>query len=420
MSKNRTNRDEEILDQRAIISRQRIQQKKEARRRKTAKQLLLILSILLFTGMVVAFFVFLRPMLINDKKETETTTEATKQAEASTVMVATTQPEIVAYVIDGNKLYSTDSAGKKTPYHGWAEIDGKKYYGEQDGTLIKDKIVNQDDMRYYLDPEGAMAVNTLIIHEGYLYNVAADGNVTEAKGWIEKDGRKYYAEENGRTYLDQDAVINDQVYHFTAGGYIIDGKPTIDQYMGCSGLLKWMEDHYSDYYFKTPYRGIWENIETPEELIKPYGEYGEDSGMNCSGFVASLLKGAGGDLDKLSDMGLEAKYGDADSYLYLALRDLVKYEVFDSVEELLASGKAKKGDIIYLYPVKEDEEGGEDGEGEDSESTGETPDCHVGVFWGTSSSDNKLWSIDRGGCRTTEITMTSPIAKVYLLPIDGN
>ena len=409
MSKNNRNTDEEeVLDRRAQINRERIEAAKQVRKKKATKQIiLLIVTILFFAGMVTVFFVFLRPLLTNEKK-TESTSEATTAVqEASTVMVATTQPEIVSFVIENDKLYSQDSAGKKTPYHGWAEVDGKTYWGESDGSLIKDKIVNQDDMRYYLDADGARATDTLVIHDGYLYTVAADGNVTEAKGWVEKDGKKYYAEENGKTYQDQDQIIDGETYHFTPAGYIIDGTPTIDQYMGCTGLLKYMEEHFNDFYFKTPYRGIWENVDTPENLIKPYGEYGEDSGMNCSGFVASLLKGAGGDLEKLSEMGLDAKYGDADSYLYLALKELVKYETFDSVDELLASGKAKKGDIIYLYPVKD----------EDAEVT---PDCHVGVFWGETSSENKLWSIDRGGCRTTEITMPSPIAKVYLLPIDGN
>ena len=192
---------------------------------------------------------------------------------------------------------------------------------------------------------------------------------------------------------------------------LIEGLPFIDEYLGCKGLYSWMLDHFNDYYFKTPYIGIWEHVEHPEELMQPYGEYGENGGMNCSGFISHLLMSAGGDLEKVSEMGMEAKFGDADSYLYLALRDKVQYEAFDSVDDLLKSGKARKGDLLYLYPVKDPNAGENDPK----------PDCHMGVFWGETSSENKMWSASRdSGCTTTEIKMINDIAKVYLIPINGN
>ena len=166
---------------------------------------------------------------------------------------------------------------------------------------------------------------------------------------------------------------------------LIEGLPFIDEYLGCKGLYSWMLDHFNDYYFKTPYIGIWEHVEHPEELMQPYGEYGENGGMNCSGFISHLLMSAGGDLEKVSEMGMEAKFGDADSYLYLALRDKVQYEAFDSVDDLLKSGKARKGDLLYLYPVKDPNAGENDPK----------PDCHMGVFWGETSSENKMWSASR-------------------------
>ena len=192
---------------------------------------------------------------------------------------------------------------------------------------------------------------------------------------------------------------------------LIEGLPFIDEYLGCKGLYSWMLDHFNDYYFKTPYIGIWEHVEHPEELMQPYGEYGENGGMNCSGFISHLLMSAGGDLEKVSEMGMEAKFGDADSYLYLALRDKVQYETFDSVDDLLKSGKARKGDLLYLYPVKDP----------NADEDDPKPDCHMGVFWGETSSENKMWSASRdNGCSTTEIKMINDIAKVYLIPINGN
>ena len=48
------------------------------------------------------------------------------------------------------------------------------------------------------------------------------------------------------------------------------------------------------------------------------------------------------------------------------------------------------------------------------------PDCHMGIFWGETSSENKMWSSSRAGNTVTEITMYNPIGKVYLFPVNGN
>ena len=48
----------------------------------------------------------------------------------------------------------------------------------------------------------------------------------------------------------------------------------------------------------------------------------------------------------------------------------------EEIEELLAGGKAQKGDVIYFEPVSWEEE---------------DADCHIGFFWGDNSNDNRFW-----------------------------
>ena len=49
---------------------------------------------------------------------------------------------------------------------------------------------------------------------------------------------------------------------------------------------------------------------------------------------------------------------------------------YNTIEELLAGGKAQKGDVIYFEPVSWEEE---------------DADCHIGFFWGDNSNDNRFW-----------------------------
>ena len=100
-----------------------------------------------------------------------------------------------------------------------------------------------------------------------------------------------------------------------------------------------------------------------------------------------------------NDAFLKAK---KNSYLYLGLRNYIRMDVYDSVDEFLKSGNARKGDVIYLMPVK----------------NVPNADCHVGVFWGDTPSDNVLWSQTYANlCTTGEITYKFDIAKVYVFPL---
>ncbi len=281
--------------------------------------------------------------------------------------------------------------------------NGSTYYVGADGEDMKLQTVTQDGKSYYLDREGKLVTDRLVSCDGYLYTADSAGVLTKATGWHEQDGRSYYGKEDGSVYASEYATIDDEEYFMDQYGAVLHGTPTIDQYLGSRHLLYWMETHFNDYYFKTPYDGIWTHLEDPEALLRPYGEYGENGGMNCSGFISHLIRSTGGDLKKVDAMGMEGGFIDADSYLYLGLREYVQCRTYDSVEELLASGDAKKGDIMYLFPDK---------------SENEDADCHLGIFWGDTSSENKFWSQAQDtGCGVTEIRMLNPIKKIYLFPI---
>jgi len=302
-----------------------------------------------------------------------------------------------------DKLCIAAEDGTLSPGSGWQEVDGTAFYGEPDGTVARNRQVPRGDKTCYVNEEGQAVTSSFYTYEDRLFYADEKGNTRREEGWMELDGRSYYAGTDGAFYTGQFVEIDGEKIFFTASGARVYGKPTIDQYLKCENIYEYMLEHFSDYYFKTPYRSL-KYTGDPQELIQPYGLYGEDGGMNCTGFISSLVTYSGGDLSRVSDMGRFGSYGNGDNYLMLATRGVVRYEHFKTVKELLASGKAKKGNIFYLAPVWKSGQ-----------------DCHMAVFWGETPDENAIWSqTARTLCTVTEIYMVDPINEIFMYPLSRN
>lgn len=302
------------------------------------------------------------------------------------------------------KVMKAGEDGILSPLSGWQQVNGVTYYADRDGSVVKNSRVKRDSGDCYLDSDGQMVKNGFYTYEDNLYYADQNGDTRTEQGWLTVDGKQYYSGENGAFYRCQYIKVDGEKCFVDKNGAKIDGKPTIDQYLGCDDIYGWMTDHFSDFYFKTPYRDLYGNTTRPERLIRPYGLFGDDAGMNCTGFISSLVYYSGGDLSKVSDMGRFGGYGNADNYLRLALSGNVQYKRYNSVSEFLKSGDAKKGNILYLAPKWKS-----------------GMDCHMGVFWGDTSSENKLWSQTYATlCTVTEIYMIDPINQIFMFPIERN
>lgn len=80
---------------------------------------------------------------------------------------------------------------------------------------------------------------------------------------------------------------------------------------------------------------------------------------------------------------------------------------YNTIEELLAGGKAQKGDVIYFEPVSWEEE---------------DADCHIGFFWGDNSNDNRFWhsaSIPSSGNQISQLVAKSR-STIYLFKTTHN
>lgn len=212
----------------------------------------------------------------------------------------------------------------------------------------------------------------------------------------------YYNHFNGATYYSlYDNAGNWQGYlNSNAVGF----SRRASTYLGTSEerVVNHLKLHeYDNFYLGTGYRGLYGSPD-PNYVMSPRGRpNGYGPGMNCAGFVAYAYREAGANLGKITQVSNEWG-GPGNAYNWkMALTQNTDYSTFYSVNALLASGKAKKGDIIYFEP----------------NYSLPGPDSHLGIFWGDSSSQNKFFHCPWPGVTISNIFSGTPYSKVYLFPL---
>ena len=162
---------------------------------------------------------------------------------------------------------------------------------------------------------------------------------------------------------------------------------TIDQALGATKTVESvLSQHENDeYYLTTPYgnkgpHGEGGAIDT-WDCWKPKGEYGSGAYMNCTGFVVAVLRACGANTSIIGNYTAKDGYNKGNEAnaskweAYCRDNNAVSY-TFSSKEQMLASGILEKGDIIYMEPV---------------DWNHSNSDCHIGFFWGSSSSEDLFW-----------------------------
>ena len=162
---------------------------------------------------------------------------------------------------------------------------------------------------------------------------------------------------------------------------------TIDQALGATKTVESvLSQHENDeYYLTTPYGNKGPHGEDGAidtwDCWKPKGEYGSGAYMNCAGFVVAVLRACGADTSIIGNYTANDGYNRGNETNaskwdeYCRDNNAVSY-TFSSKEQMLASGILEKGDIIYMEPA---------------DWNHSNSDCHIGFFWGCSSSEDLFW-----------------------------
>ncbi|MFI3685955.1 GW dipeptide domain-containing protein [Vagococcus fluvialis] len=206
------------------------------------------------------------------------------------------------------------------------------------------------------------------------------------------------------------AHTSNGVYYEVSGyGWInrdaFQKERTVGTFLGTTrnNVVSELSRHENDrFYLGTPYRSVtWYN--DPTATMSPQGApNGYGAGMNCTGFVAFATKQSGGNIYKITQEA-NAWGGVSNAYNWRdALKKNTDYSTFTTVDQLLKSGKAKKGDIIYFEP----------------NYNYANYDCHIGFFWGNNSSQSKLWHSAPSENKISNIYAPSPFSLIYLFPMD--
>lgn len=259
----------------------------------------------------------------------------------------------------GNIWYYASSNGVLKS--GWQYVNGAWYWMDPSTFKMKTGWLNDGGTWYWLQPSGAMFAN----------------------GWLKIDGVDYYFNASG-------AWLN------TSGSVLGVNR---------SSLVNWLLSHENDGY----YRGTrYDTHLSQETCMYPKGDPRWDgyTGMNCGGFVSHAYMKAGGNLAPIAAeqshspwSGGPGRGGCVNAYRWYgyAIDTCANVTYFNSIDELLRSGLARKGDIVFFNPYNP-----------------YADDSHIGFFWGNSPSENLFWHSDGYGNRISGLTALGP-SKVILI-----
>lgn len=164
-----------------------------------------------------------------------------------------------------------------------------------------------------------------------------------------------------------------QIYYNPTGSSTVLGVSRIS-------LVTWLMSHqYDSYYLGTRYSSGF----SYDTCLYPNGSPRWDgfTGMNCTGFVAHAYSAVGGNVSAIGWNNSHSPWAGGPGgggyinawrwYGYACDSGCKMYE-FRTVQDMLNSGYAQKGDIIFF-------------------KTDGSIDCHIGFFWGDTPYENKMW-----------------------------
>lgn len=334
----------------------------------------------------------------------------------------------VGWYWDGSQWYWLDLETRAMAT-GEFEAYGDRYYALADGEIQMSGWAPCGEGLALLKSNGAVifvagksASGVPVVQSGAQSTVRGDSWEQALPGFFSVDGKTFYANADGELqsgwvrigdsfhFFDSDYVMQTGWLHYGSAWYWLDevtGRMASSGWYDCDGTCSWFNasgvwvdtsgsvlgvsrhrlleqliSHENDsYYLGTRY----DTSLSPVCCTYPNGEPRSDgfTGMNCGGFVSHAYAKAGGDLSKIANNQSNSpwpggpgrgSFCNAYRWYGYALDSGAAVLQFNSVSELLASGEARKGDLVFFYPFNP-----------------YSTDCHIGFFWGDTPYENRFW-----------------------------
>ena len=130
--------------------------------------------------------------------------------------------------VNGIVYYADTTSGKIQQEGGWIEYDGKKYFGKGDGTLYSNQLIKFGTTYYYMGSDGSVQKGIVNANGTLYYANPEDGVIQRTAGWIEYEGKKYFANETGVLYKNQFITFASDCYYMGSDGSVQKGRQYIN------------------------------------------------------------------------------------------------------------------------------------------------------------------------------------------------
>jgi|GEM_PF-3409684 len=127
--------------------------------------------------------------------------------------------------IEGVSYYFDLETGKLQKQAGWLEIDGKRYFVNDQGKLYVNQFISFGSTRYYMGADGSVQKGIVKANDGKYYHMdETTGKLVRKAGWIEVGDKKYFANDQGKLYSNQFISFGKTYYYCGPDAAIIKGK----------------------------------------------------------------------------------------------------------------------------------------------------------------------------------------------------
>lgn len=291
----------------------------------------------------------------------------------------------------GDSVFFADVNGEVNTHAGW----------NPSPHLSNDKSDMSVDW-YFADTSGVLATGWRFV-DGYWYWFEPS-SFRMKRGWLNQSGAWCWLQDSGAMFENGWLVVDGAEAYFSKSGVWVNPSGSVLG-VGRRDLLRWLTSHEDDGYYRGTRYDTRLNVDI---CIYPNGSPRWDgwTAMNCGGFVAHAYRSVGGDLSPIaaeqnhspwSKGPGRGSYLNAYRWYGYAIDSHANITSFNSIEELLRSGLARKGDLVFFYPYNP-----------------YVDDCHIGFFWGNMSGENLFWHSDDFGNRISGLTAPG-YSKVYLI-----
>ena len=99
--------------------------------------------------------------------------------------------------------YADEKTGIVQMTSGWINFDGKKFFANEEGILYQRQFIKFGDIHYYMGTDGSVQLGTFRVGGVWYHSNSSTGELKLELGWIEDNGKKYYAGEGGVIFVNQ-------------------------------------------------------------------------------------------------------------------------------------------------------------------------------------------------------------------------